>query len=41
MTIIILLGVGVVCVVIFAILTRFAPYGYEDEDGFHYGEKQK
>jgi len=21
------------------LLVAFAPYGYEDQDGFHYGEK--
>ena len=41
MTIIIILGVAVVFVIIFAVVTSKAPYGYEDENGFHYGEKQE
>ena len=40
MTIIIILGVAVVFVIIFAVMTSKAPYGYEDENGFHYGKKE-
>lgn len=41
MKIIIILGVVVLIVIIFAMVTSKAPYGYEDENGFHYGEKKE
>ena len=28
-------------IIVFAVVTSKAPYGYEDENGFHYGEKQE
>ena len=39
MTIIIMFGLGVLFVIGFAIATQNAPYGWEDEDGFHYGKQ--
>ena len=39
MKIIIVLGLIVLLIVIFAVVTSRAPYGYEDETGFHYGNK--
>ena len=40
MKIIIILGVAVVVIIVFAIVTSKAPYGYEDENGFHFGKKE-
>ena len=33
------LGFAVLVIVGFFIVAARAPYGWEDEDGFHYGEK--
>lgn len=41
MTIIIILGLAVLFIIVFAVMTSKAPYGYEDQDGFHYGEKKE
>lgn len=40
MKIIIILGVAVVVIIVFAVVTSKAPYGYEDENGFHFGKKE-
>ena len=40
MNLIILLGLGVLFIVLFAIAASNAPYGWEDEDGFHFGKKE-
>lgn len=30
---------GIVAVILFVLAFKYAPYGWEDEDGFHYGKK--
>lgn len=40
MKIIIILGVVVLVIIVFAVVTSNAPYGYEDENGFHFGKKE-
>lgn len=39
MAIIIFLGLAVLVIIIFVIVGENAPFGYEDETGFHYGKK--
>ena len=39
MNFILCLGASVLFLFIFAFMTSRAPYGWEDEDGFHYGKK--
>ena len=31
----------VFCIIVFAVITFFAPEGYQDDSGFYYGKDEK